>query len=168
MTNIKQQKQTSEVPVYAGFWIRVLATILDSIFLLPIILVAAYFFGYDQINISSVNINTNINTGQATTALNSFSVNSATNHLVFFVAIIYSALLVSSGAQATWGKRAVGIYIANEDGSRLSTLKAAMRYLATILSSCTFGIGFILIALNKEKAALHDFICKTRVFYGRK
>jgi uncharacterized RDD family membrane protein YckC len=164
MTNIKRQKKDSAAPLYAGFWIRVLAAILDSIFLLPIILVAAYFFGYDQINISNVNINNN----HATTALNSFSVNSSTNHLVFFVAIIYSALLVSSGTQATWGKRAVGIYIANEDGSRLTTLKAAMRYIATFLSSCTFGIGFILIAFNKEKAALHDFICKTRVFYGRK
>ncbi len=164
MNNIKRQKKDSAAPAYAGFWIRVLAAILDSIFLLPIILVVAYFFGYDQINISSVNINTN----HVTTALNSFSVNSSTNHLVFFVAIIYSALLVSSGTQATWGKRAVGIYIANEDGSRLTTLKAAMRYIATLLSTCTFGIGFIVIAFNKEKAALHDFICKTRVFYGRK
>jgi uncharacterized RDD family membrane protein YckC len=166
MTDIKQPNQASDsvAPVYAGFWIRFLAAILDSIFLLPIILIVAYFFGHDQVNINSINVNAS----HITTALNSVSINNTEDHLAFFVAIIYSALLVSSGKQATWGKRIVGIYVANEDGSKLSTLKAAMRYLATLLSACTFGIGFILIAFNKEKAALHDFICKTRVFYGRK
>ncbi len=166
MTDIRQQNQASDSvkPIYAGFWIRALAVMLDSIFLLPIMMIVAYFFGHNQINVSSINVNTS----HVSTAFNSISVNNIENHLTFLAAIIYSALLVSSGSQATWGKRIVGIYIANEDGSKLSTLKAAMRYMATLLSALTFGLGFILAACNKEKAALHDFICKTRVFYGRK
>ncbi len=167
MTDITQQNQASNsaAPIYGGFWIRVLAAILDSIFLLLIILAIAYFFGYTEINIS----NTTIDINYVGTALKSLNINSTENNLTFLITIIYCALLVSSGSQATWGKRVVGIYIANEDGSRLSITKAVLRFLATILfSTCSFGMGFILIALNKEKAALHDFICKTRVFYGKK
>ena len=163
MSEAKQKDQNSDSlePRYAGFWIRVLAVILDSMFLLPIVMIAAYFLGYYQINSMNIDINHN-------TIFRSVNINSTENYLFSLMAIIYSAILVSSGRQATWGKRAVGIYIANEDGSKLSTLKAALRYISTSLSALTFGMGFILVALNKEKAALHDFICKTRVFYGKK
>jgi uncharacterized RDD family membrane protein YckC len=166
MTDIKQKNQASDAaaPEYAGFWIRFLAAILDSIFLLPIILVVTYFLGYTEVDVSNISVDLN----HTSTVIHSVNANTIENRLACLVAIIYSALLVSSDRQATWGKRAVGIYIANEDGSRLSASKAALRYLATLLSAIPFGMGFVLIAFNKEKAALHDFICKTRVFYGRK
>ena len=41
------------------------------------------------------------------------------------------------------------------------------RYLAYIISSLPFFIGFMVIGWNEEKKGFHDMICKTRVIYGK-
>ena len=62
----------------------------------------------------------------------------------------------------------MGIYVGNRDGSRLSWQKSLMRALASMLTSATLGLGFLLVIFTKEKTALHDIICNTRVFHGKK
>jgi uncharacterized RDD family membrane protein YckC len=70
--------------------------------------------------------------------------------------------------QATLGKKIAGIYVGNVDGSKLTWQRALYRALASILTACTLGIGFLFVLFTKEKTALHDVICKTRVFYRNK
>lgn len=66
---------------------------------------------------------------------------------------------------ATLGKMACGIKVIMADGKKLSYGRAFGRYCAYILSSFTLCIGYIMAGADKEKRALHDRICNTRVVY---
>jgi uncharacterized RDD family membrane protein YckC len=47
-------------------------------------------------------------------------------------------------------------------------MKALARALASLLTAATLGLGFLMVIFTKEKIALHDLICGTRVFHGKK
>jgi len=64
---------------------------------------------------------------------------------------------------ATPGKQLLGLRIVREDGSKLGYGRAAVRYLAELLTLMTFGAGYVMIAFHPEKRALHDLIARTRV-----
>ncbi len=67
----------------------------------------------------------------------------------------------------TIGKRVLRLYVVRKDGSKLNPLRAFGRYLAYILSSITFGIGFIMIGLRSDKRGLHDLVSNTVVVRRR-
>ena len=50
---------------------------------------------------------------------------------------------------------------------RSGTIRAIGRYFAAMLSSLILCIGYLLIAFDAEKRALHDMICDTRVIKTR-
>jgi uncharacterized RDD family membrane protein YckC len=68
---------------------------------------------------------------------------------------------------ATPGKMALGLKVTRADGGPISAGLAIGRYFAKFLSSITFCIGFIIAGFDREKRALHDHICGTRVVYTR-
>ena len=77
---------------------------------------------------------------------------------------LYYALQESSAAQATLGKRAVGIVVTDMDGNRISFGRATGRTFSRILSRMILYIGFIMAAFTDRKQALHDMIAGTLVF----
>lgn len=68
--------------------------------------------------------------------------------------------------QGTLGKWLVGIYVGDILGSRISFSTALFRFLCYVISLALLGIGFFMIAIDREKKALHDILCNTRVFKG--
>ena len=62
-----------------------------------------------------------------------------------------------------------GLTILNVDGTPVRLGRILMRnvigYLLTVL---TFGLGFLIAAINKSGRSLHDFIAGTVVVHGRK
>jgi uncharacterized RDD family membrane protein YckC len=64
---------------------------------------------------------------------------------------------------ATIGKIAVNLKIVQADGSAIPRRLALGRYLAMGVSVLTGTIGFWMAAFDREKRALHDRICNTRV-----
>ncbi|EMR03011.1 RDD family protein [Cesiribacter andamanensis] len=76
---------------------------------------------------------------------------------------LYFALMHSSAWGATVGKRAMGLYVVDTDGHRLSFIQATLRFLGKILSVFTFFIGFVLAAFHPQHQALHDLLAKTHV-----
>jgi uncharacterized RDD family membrane protein YckC len=64
---------------------------------------------------------------------------------------------------ATLGKMACKIKVVTADGGRVSYARACGRYFAKILSALTCMIGYIIAIFDKQKRALHDHICNTRV-----
>jgi len=68
---------------------------------------------------------------------------------------------------ATPGKMALGLKVIRADGGPISPGLAAGRYFAMWLSYLTLCIGFIIAAFDREKRALHDHICQTRVIHVR-
>jgi uncharacterized RDD family membrane protein YckC len=129
--------------IYAGFWIRFFAGILDLALLAPFAITLFYLGKNPQMA-------------------------GAAHFMSYTISIAYVAYFLSGKKQATFGKRLMGIYVARSDGSKLTTSRAISRAASSILTSLTLGLGFIVVVFNKEKISLHDFLCDTRVFYGKR
>jgi uncharacterized RDD family membrane protein YckC len=90
-------------------------------------------------------------------------IGSAGSLLVFLGEWVYFAYQESSEAQATIGKRALGIIVTDEAGNRISFGRATGRYFAKIISALIILIGFIMIAFTRKKQGLHDMVAGTLV-----
>jgi len=67
---------------------------------------------------------------------------------------------------ATPGKMLCKLRVVTAEGGRFGYGRAAGRCLAEILSGMTCYIGYLMVLFDsKEKRALHDHICNTRVIY---
>lgn len=76
---------------------------------------------------------------------------------------LYFALQESSPAQATLGKRAMGIKVTDDHGRRLGFGQATGRYFAGALSWLIIGIGYLLAGWTARRQALHDLVASTCV-----
>lgn len=76
---------------------------------------------------------------------------------------LYYTLQESSGAQATLGKRALGIKVVDENGEKIGFGRATGRYFAKIPSSLILGVGFLMAGFTQRKQGLHDMMAGTLV-----
>lgn len=143
---VQTQSMSPPDVVYAGFVRRVAALMLDGLILgIPVAIVAAV------IAIAA-------GAGSEEGAIN------AIFYLIYLLsAPLYYALQESSSAQATLGKRALGIKVVDLQGKRISFGRALGRWIATALSYLTLYIGFLMAAFTQRKQALHDFVAGTLV-----
>ncbi len=135
----------AENVVYAGFWRRVMASLVDFIvwlFISVIFVVALYAL-----------------TGSGLRAANSLPANLFT----FIASWLYSAIMESSDKQATLGKMAIGIVVTDLEGNKISFGKATGRYFAKILSTLILLIGYMMAGFTQKKQALHDMMAGTLV-----
>jgi len=79
------------------------------------------------------------------------------------ISAIYNILFIAGNWQATPGKRFCGIRVVNADGTRLTLAQSAIRHAVSGISTLLFGLGFLTVWFTREKTALHDMICQTRV-----
>jgi uncharacterized RDD family membrane protein YckC len=124
---------------YGGFWIRVVAAIIDGILLAIVQFIL-------RLAIDDNTVNGLINT---------------------VIGWLYYAGMESSARQATVGKMALGLTVTDLSGERISFLRATGRYFAKILSAIILGIGFIMVAFTEKKQGLHDMIAGTLVVKNR-
>lgn len=148
---------------YAGFWVRSFAGFLDITFLILPFLLVFYFVG--DVKISSFE---NVNNWQSYSSVILETNGDNANLILQLLSVIYITYFLSSKRQATLGKIMLGIYVGRPDGSRLTPLRSVCRGFASLITSATLGLGFLLVIFTKEKTALHDLICDTRVFHGKK
>lgn len=71
---------------------------------------------------------------------------------------LYYSLMESSSKQATLGKLAVGIYVADSEGNRISFCRATGRHFGKIISGIILSIGYIMAGFTEKKQALHDIM----------
>jgi len=87
--------------------------------------------------------------------------------LLWIVAIVigwlYGAGFESSRAQATVGKRWMGMKVTDVHGERIGFLQATGRYAAKYLSALPCFLGFIAALFSSRRLALHDRLAGTRV-----
>jgi uncharacterized RDD family membrane protein YckC len=76
---------------------------------------------------------------------------------------IYFALQESSSAQATLGKRALGLKVTSVEGGRISLGQATGRYFGHIISSIILLIGYFMMLWDDKKQTLHDKMADTLV-----
>ena len=130
----------------AGFWLRVAASLLDSI---PFLLLAATQFAV------------------------AFFVSPRLAGLVSLVQIAYGLLVVlvlPALKGTTPGKRLMKLAIVSETtgpGEGLGWKTAALRLVGYLVCSVTFGLGYLLVAFSAHKQGLHDLIAKTNVVRKR-
>jgi uncharacterized RDD family membrane protein YckC len=142
--------------LYAGFWMRFLACLIDSIILqvagfvlaLPIVLL----FGLAAAS-----------GGRITEQMASASV-----MLVFFPLSVvmnwlYEAGFTSSARQATPGKMALNIVVADLAERRISFGRATGRHFGKYISGFTFAIGYLIQPFTERRQALHDLLAGTLV-----
>jgi uncharacterized RDD family membrane protein YckC len=85
--------------------------------------------------------------------------------VLFVIVWLYFAKLESSEAQATWGKRALSIFVTDANGQRMTFGRASGRFFAKIITGMIpFGIGYIMAGFTAKKQALHDMIAGTLVW----
>jgi len=140
---------------YAGFWIRVGAKLIDSMILMVVTMPLSFLFGFKMA------LNPAVNMPDIATILGQQAI------LIGFSTVtqlLYTWLLVGRYG-ATWGKMAVGIKVVRADGQRVDYLRAFARYWAEMVSGLACYVGYIIVAFDAEKRALHDHMCNTRVIY---
>ena len=134
---------------YGGFWIRVVAYIIDGILLTIVCGVVDRLLG---INILASDWD---------------HYDPMANVISLVIGWLYFALLESSERGATVGKMVMGLRVVTSDGRRLSFMNATGRYFAKILSAIILCIGFIMVAFTDKKRGLHDIIAGTLVIKTR-
>ena len=135
--------------VYAGFWKRVAASIIDN-FLLGIVGgVIGGMLGF------AIGMGAGLEDSPVLDVMiNLFSI---------ALGALYFGWMHSSEQQASLGKMAVGIKVVRTSGERISFARGIGRHFATILSAIILGIGYLMAAFTDRKQALHDMICDTLV-----
>ncbi len=76
---------------------------------------------------------------------------------------LYFSLLESSGWQATLGKKALGLEVTDLAGRRISFGRATGRFFAKYISAIILMIGFLMAGFTEKKQALHDILAGTLV-----
>jgi uncharacterized RDD family membrane protein YckC len=150
---------------YGGFWLRLLAHLIDHVILGAI--VAPLFFMLVLPSILRV-INEAERNREPSPELIVAIVSSVFIYVVlaFVGQWLYEALLTSSSWQATLGKRVLQLKVTDEVGNRIGFGRATGRFFAKILSSMFFCIGFIMVGLTDRKRGLHDMLAGTLVMKG--
>jgi uncharacterized RDD family membrane protein YckC len=161
--NYAQKLREGVAPVaavsYAGFWIRVLAAIIDWI-IMAIIQGTIQWVVIGPIMLRSGGF---INRARPEDFVGPM------------IGVMSMAWLISVAAQssyeaffvsrlgATPGKMALGLKVVRPDGRPVDLARAYGRYFAKILSAIVLFIGYIMVGFDSEKRGLHDMICDTRV-----
>lgn len=148
---------------YGGFWIRLLAHLIDHIILGAV--AAPLFFIMVLPSIVRIVHEAEQNQEQPSPEMILTIVSSAFLYiaLAFVGQWLYEALLTSSSWQGTIGKRLLRLKVVDLPGNPIGFGRATGRFFAKILSSMFFCIGFLMIAFTEQKTGLHDMLAGTRV-----
>ncbi len=137
----------------AGFWIRVVAYIVDSILLW---IVSGVLMGLAGVNMLAMDPE-------------SAAAASAAGGIMGLVVIVlnlgYFIAFEASKLQATPGKLVVGVRVSDAAGQRIGIGRSIGRTLSKIVSSLILLIGFIMVAFTDQKRGLHDMMAGSLVRY---
>jgi uncharacterized RDD family membrane protein YckC len=130
----------------AGFWIRVVAAVLDGILCSLVQFSLRFVAGSIW--------------GRGADASPAFQSTVVAFTLLF--ALLYTAVL-HGGPGQTVGKMLVGVRVVALDGGALGFGPALLRSFAYLVSFLPLGAGFIVAGLRRDKRALHDLLAGSRV-----
>jgi len=152
---------------YAGFWLRLVAAIIDGI-VISIPLMPVFFLVFIDIFRHAQDFQGRQDPAGLMTILG------PKIGLIFFISAIaswlYWGLFESSAWQATLGKKALGIIVTDLEGRRISFGRASGRFWAgrgvgaiPYLGGTYFLIDCICVGFTEKKQAIHDMIASCLV-----
>jgi uncharacterized RDD family membrane protein YckC len=133
-------------PAPAGFWIRLTAVLVDGVLFVLVEVLLAFFAGLVW--------------GPGIVDVPVFRPTVSVFMLVFGAAYY---LVMHALFGQTLGKMLLDLHVIEVDGRPLTLGTAALRSFGYSISALTFGIGFVLAGLRRDKRALHDLIAGSRV-----
>ena len=146
-------------PYFGGFWVRVLASLVDSLILFAAVFPVRMVLGSA---VTVLGMDAQMPMHDLLLARRGIRIAAG-----IVIAWAYKAGMESSRHQATLGKLAARLKVTDMEGNRLSFSHATGRYFAKYLSMLTLGIGYLMVGFDEQKQGLHDRIAGTRVLYRR-
>ena len=153
---------------YAGFWIRFVASFMDTLFLaLPVGIIIYFLSDGNWFDFSQYQQNIQMAMSGNTNALVSQPQTSLKWELLFEMAVLIVIVVFwKKWKGATPGKRFVHIKIVDaKTFGEIDNKQAITRSFGYIVSTLFFLIGFIMVAFRKDKRGLHDLLAQTAVIY---
>lgn len=143
---------------YAGFWLRVVAFIIDAIvlsvvYLLMIIPLYNFFAPDPAYEFAGPGL-----VVEEPAMLNGWLALDYSQLILAVTAVIYYAVMEASRYQASLGKMALELKVTDAGGERLTFSRAVLRNTSKIFSSLLLMAGHLVMAFTKKKQALHDLI----------
>jgi len=136
---------------YKGFWIRLVAALIDGIVLTIIIIFLAVF--------SLVIFGTTLGEGAGIGMFFLVLI------LASLATILYKPIMEASDYQGTFGKYALGLKIVDKNGQKISMTSSFVRTILWIIGSQAFllCLGVIMVGFTEYKQGLHDILANTYV-----
>jgi uncharacterized RDD family membrane protein YckC len=125
---------------YAGFWIRMLAFVVDAILLGLVVATILFLLTYAEGKMSILRV-----------------------LIPALVCPLYFAAMWSSPMQATLGQTLFRLRVIRVDGGAVSFMRGLWRVLGMVLAAGILAFGYIMIAFDERKRGLHDIIAGTCV-----
>lgn len=86
---------------------------------------------------------------------------------ILLISAAYNIFFLTGSWQATPGKRFCGIYVVSAEGHKLTLAQSALRHATSGISALFFYLPALTILFTRDKLAVHDMICGTRVVLGK-
>ncbi len=143
--------ETGQPYPFKGFWIRFVASFIDGIILLILIILLA--------SISLVIFGAALGEGAGVGMF----------LLVFILAsiatILYKPIMEASEYQGTVGKYALGMKVVDQKGQRITMTSSFLRTILYIIGAQGFllCLGVVMIGFTEYKQGLHDILANTYV-----
>lgn len=133
---------------YVGFWARVLASLIDSVLVMLLLMPFSSFIKQDDLVYAE-----NFRFGD-----------DMENQIVQAVIMAVVVVIFWIYRSATPGKMILGMRIVDaRTGGKPSNSQLIIRYLGYYVSLLPFGFGFLWIAFDDKKQGFHDKLAKTLV-----
>jgi uncharacterized RDD family membrane protein YckC len=148
---------TPDLPqfIWAGFWLRFCAYVIDAI----ITGIAGAVVGF----IVGFLIGATMGAGGSTQQSIEVTAGLVGRLLSIVMTWLYFAMMESSSRQATLGKMALGLVVTDMNGARISFGRATGRHFAKIISVLTIFIGYMMAGFTERRQGLHDILAGTLV-----
>lgn len=153
---------------HAGFWVRFVASFLDTIFLaLPVGVVIYFLSGGDWFDFAQYQKNITMAMNANLHALDNQPKPSFTWELIFEISVLVVTIIFwEKWRGATPGKKLVNIKIVDAKTLQdIDNKQAITRSFGYIVSTLLFLIGFLMVAFRVDKKGLHDLLAGTVVIY---
>ena len=159
---------------YAGFFVRANAFIIDNVILSifgALFLYVMILAGMLDLNAVSEIVNQYIENPTSTELVSKaleIPGMSAFFTIWSFVQAVYFIVFHAVWG-ATPGKKLLHIHVEMANGEKLSWAFSIFRFIASIVTQATlifYGLGYLIVLIDPQKRALHDFIAQTRVVHN--
>ncbi len=151
--------------VYAGFWRRFAAFLIDALLILTVMGILYFIFIGLFVMVCAIANAGTIQSKEDPAALILVGLGAGFGVIILSLIIsdtvicwLYFALMESSAKQATLGKIALRIVVTDANGQRISFGRATGRHFAKIVSRIILRIGFIMAGFTRKKQTLHDMM----------